>query len=49
VSVLSDDQILTPKALSRAAESYERANKPAEADKALKELAERFPTYRRDS
>jgi tetratricopeptide (TPR) repeat protein len=49
VSVLSDDQILTPKALSRAAESYERANNPAEAEKALKELAERFPTYRRDS
>ncbi|MFZ9964810.1 MAG: tetratricopeptide repeat protein, partial [Terrimicrobiaceae bacterium] len=49
VSVLSDDQTLTPKALSRAAEAYERANNPEEADKALKELAERFPTYRRDS
>jgi tetratricopeptide (TPR) repeat protein len=49
VSVLSDDQKLAPKALSRAAESYERANNSVEADKALKELAERFPTYRRDS
>lgn len=49
VSVLSDDQKLAPKALSRAAESYERANNSSEADKVLKELAERFPSYRRDS
>ncbi len=49
VSVLSDDQALAPKALSRAAEAYERANNPDEANKVLKELAERFPTYRRDS
>lgn len=49
VSVLSDDQKLAPRALSRAAESYERANNAVEADKVLKELAERFPNYRRDS
>jgi TolA-binding protein len=49
VSVLSDDQKLAPKALSRAAESYERANNREEADKVLKELSERFPNYRRDS
>lgn len=49
VSVLSDDQNLAPKALSRAAESYERANNREEADKVLKELSERFPNYRRDS
>jgi TolA-binding protein len=49
VSVLSDDQTLAPKALSRAAESYERANNREEADKVLKELSERFPNYRRDS
>ncbi|MEN9469131.1 MAG: hypothetical protein RL630_864 [Verrucomicrobiota bacterium] len=49
VSVLSDDQKLAPKALSRAAESYERANNREEADKVLRELSERFPNYRRDS
>jgi tetratricopeptide (TPR) repeat protein len=49
VSVLSDDPKLAPKALSRAVESYERANNREEADKVLKELSERFPKYRRDS
>ena len=49
VSILSEDQVLAPKALSRAAESYQRSNNSAEADKVLKELAERFPAYRRDS
>ena len=49
VSVLSDDKILAPQALSRAAESYQRSNNPEEAEKVLRELAERFPAYRRDS
>ncbi len=49
VSVLSDDKNQAPRALSRAAESYERANNPGEADKALKELAERFPAWRSES
>ena len=43
VSILLDDPKLTPKALRRAADSYRRAFKDAEADKAMKELLERFP------
>ena len=43
VSILVDDPKLTPKALRRAADAYRRAFKDAEADKAMKELAERFP------
>jgi tetratricopeptide (TPR) repeat protein len=49
VSVLSDDKTLAAQALSRAAESYQRANNPEAAEKTLRELAERFPAYRRDS
>lgn len=44
VAVLSDDPVLTPKALKRAAESYRRNQKDADAEKALKELRERFPS-----
>jgi tetratricopeptide (TPR) repeat protein len=44
VSILVDDPNLTPKALRRAADAYRRAFKDAEADKAMKELAERFPS-----
>jgi TolA-binding protein len=43
VSVLTDDPEVTPRALSRAVEAYRRAQRPEEADKALKELSERFP------
>ena len=43
VSILVDDPKVTPKALRRAADAYRRAFKDAEADKAMKELAERFP------
>ena len=43
VSILLDDPKLTPKALRRAADAYRRAFKDAEADKAMKELLERFP------
>lgn len=43
VSILVDDPKVAPKALRRAAEAYRRAFKDAEADKAMKELSERFP------
>jgi TolA-binding protein len=43
VSILADDPKVTPRALRRAADSYRRAFKDDEADKALKELSERFP------
>ena len=44
VAVLTDDPVLTPKALKRASESYRRIQKDAEADKALKEIRDRFPS-----
>ena len=40
---LTDDPEITPRALKKAAEAYRRSGKAAEADKALKEAAERFP------
>jgi tetratricopeptide (TPR) repeat protein len=43
VSILVDDPKVAPKALRRAADAYRRAFKDAEADKAMKELSERFP------
>lgn len=43
VSILVDDPKITPKALRRAADAYRRVFKDAEADAALKDLAERFP------
>jgi TolA-binding protein len=43
VAVLTDDPAITPRALKKAAEAYRRSGKAAEADKALKEAAERFP------
>ena len=43
VGVLNDDPVLTPKALTRAAEAYRRAGNITEARKALEELHKRFP------
>jgi TolA-binding protein len=43
VSVLSDDDEIARQALTRAAEAYKSAGNDAEAEKTLKELAERFP------
>lgn len=43
VAVLSDDPVLVPVALERAAESYRRGGRDAEADAALGELRKRFP------
>lgn len=43
VAVLNDDPEITPKALRRAAEAYQRAGLTEEARKALDELRQRFP------
>jgi TolA-binding protein len=43
VSVLSDDDEMARQGLVRAAESYKQAGNEAEAEKTLKELAQRFP------
>ena len=41
--VLCEDPVLTPKALSRAANAYRQAGNLSEAQKALEELHKRFP------
>jgi TolA-binding protein len=43
VAVLTDDPILTPKALSRAITAYRLSGNKAEAQKTLDELSKRFP------
>lgn len=43
VGLLTEDPILTPNALKRANEAYRRAGKDADADKAIKEIRDRFP------
>ncbi len=43
VAVLTEDPDITPRALKKAAEAYRLSGKDAEADKALKEVGERFP------
>ncbi len=43
VSVLTDDDVIARQSLERAAEAYKQAGNDAEAEKTLKELAERFP------
>jgi TolA-binding protein len=49
VSVLSDDPALAREGLTRAAESYRQSGNTEEAEKVLKELAERFPAAARKS
>ena len=44
VAVLYDDPVLTPKALSRAADAYRKSGNEAETEKTLAELHKRFPT-----
>ena len=44
VAVLYDDPLLTPKALTRAAEAYRRSGNEAEAEKISAELHKRFPS-----
>jgi TolA-binding protein len=43
VALLYDDPAITPRALKKAANAYQRAGKTAEADKVVKELRERYP------
>ena len=45
VSVLYDDNELTPQALRAAAEAFEKAGEPGEATKAQEELKNRFPGF----
>jgi TolA-binding protein len=49
VSVLSDDPVLAREGLTRAAECYRQSGNTEEAEKVLKELAERFPAAARNS
>jgi len=43
VALLYDDPAITPRALKKAAASYQRAGKTAEADKVVKQLREKYP------
>ncbi len=43
IAVLYDDPAVTPRALRRAADAYQRAGNELEAEKALAELEQRFP------
>ena len=45
VALLYDDPAITPRALKKAAMSYQRAGKAAEADKVVRQLKERYPNY----
>ena len=45
VALLYDDPAITPRALQKAATAYQRAGKPAEADKVVRQLKEKYPNY----
>ncbi len=45
VALLYDDPAITPRALKKAATAYQRAGKPAEADKVARQLKEKYPNY----
>ena len=45
VALLYDDPAVTPRALKKAAASYQRAGKADEADKAARQLKEKYPNY----
>jgi len=45
VSVLLEDPAITPRALQKAAEAYQRANNRFESEKALAELRQRYPDF----
>ena len=45
VSVILDDDQITPRALELAVKAYERAGKSAEAKKTLNTLQSRYPEY----
>jgi TolA-binding protein len=45
VALLYDDPAVTPRALQKAASAYQRAGKTDEADKAARQLHEKYPNY----
>jgi TolA-binding protein len=45
VALLYDDPAITPRALQKAASAYEKAGKPEEAEKAARQLHEKYPNY----
>jgi TolA-binding protein len=45
VALLYDDPAITPRALQKAATAFQRAGKPAEADKVVRQLREKYPNY----
>lgn len=47
VAVLIDDAAVTPSALKKAADAYQRSNNRFEAEKALAELRQRYPDFQK--
>ncbi|MEP6602360.1 MAG: tetratricopeptide repeat protein [Spartobacteria bacterium] len=45
VALLYDDPAVTPRALQKAASAYQRAGKGSEADRAAKQLHDKYPNY----
>lgn len=45
VAVLLDDPTLTPRALQKAADAYQRGNNSTEAEKALAQLRQKYPDF----
>jgi TolA-binding protein len=45
VALLYDDPAVTPRALQKAASAYQRAGKTEEADRATRQLHEKYPNY----
>jgi TolA-binding protein len=49
VAVLLEDPEITPRALAKAADAYQRANNRFEAEKALAELRKKYPDFQKSS
>lgn len=49
VAVLLDDSSITPRALQKAADAYQRAGNRFEAEKALAELRQKYPDFQKSS
>jgi len=47
VAVLLDDPAITPRALQKAADAYQRANNSFEAEKALAQLRQKYPDFQK--
>jgi TolA-binding protein len=45
VALLYDDPAITPQALAKAAQAYEKAGKPEEAERARTQLHQKYPDY----